>query len=54
MAFGCFLSFNHTNIIGGCQHDTRGLLGVGGHPSSQMQRIMHIIEIMFKMHFSRL
>ena len=29
LAFGCFLSFNHTNIIGGCQCNTRGLLGVG-------------------------
>ena len=36
------------------QHDTRDLLGGRGHPSSQMQRIMHIIEIMFKIHFSRL
>ena len=27
--------------------------GGRGHPSSQMQRIMHIIEIMFKIHFSR-
>ena len=43
MAFLHFIGFLFTNFIGGCQHDAEGELGVGGHPSSQMWRIMHII-----------
>ena len=54
MAFGCFLSFNCTNIIGGVSMIPEVYWGVGGHPSSQMQRIMHIIEIMSKIYFHRL
>ena len=54
MAFCCFLSFNHTNFIGGVSAIPEVYWEVGGRPCSQMQRIMHIIEIMFKMHFSRL
>ena len=43
MAFLHFIGFLFTNFIGGCQHNTEGELGGRGHPSSQMQRIMHII-----------
>ena len=54
VTFWDFLSFIHTNFIGGCQCNTGGVLGgVGGHPSSQMWGIMHIILVMFKTHFSR-
>ena len=53
MAFLLFISLFATNLIGGFQHDTIGLLGVGGHPSSQMCIITHIIGIMSKSYFSR-
>ena len=53
MGFLLFISLFVTNLIGGSQHNTIGLLGVGGHPSSQMCIIMHIIEIMSKSDFSR-
>ena len=47
-----FISFFITNFIGGCQHNTIGLLGgYKGHPSSQFWEIMHIIKIMFKIIF---
>ena len=39
--FECFLSFNHTKIIGGCQHDTRGLLGVGATHLSDAENYIH-------------
>ena len=53
MAFLLFISLFITNLLGGSQHDTIGLLGGRGHPSSQMHIIIYIIESMSKSHFSR-
>ena len=53
VAFWCFLSFIYANFIGSISTILEVYWGVGGHPSSQMQRIMHIILVMFKTHFSR-
>ena len=38
--------------MGGHQHNTRGVLGVGGYPSSQMWGISHVYGVMPKIHLS--
>ena len=48
-----FLVLTILTLLGGVSMIPEVYWGLGGHPSSQMQRIMHIILIMFKIHFSR-
>ena len=49
--FVVFLVLIILTLLGGVSVIPEVYWGIGGHPSSQMQRIMHIVEIMFKIHF---
>ena len=41
-------------LMGGYQHDTGGVLGGRGYPSSQMLGILHIFRVLPKIHLSEL
>ena len=51
--FDIFLVLSILTLLGGVSMILEVYWGVGGYPSSQMQRIMHKILVMFKTHFSR-
>ena len=49
-----FLILLLLTLIEGCQHDTGGVLGVGGYPSSQMLGILVICRVVLKIHLFEL